>query len=137
MDQGGSRRRLVAGEPWSIVPSDATVFCLLACAVALLMINLAPRWSLATGIIVLIAATPAMFRILGLLLLRGAPDETSPLNTMALHSDADRAVPRSICVMLHPRLGFAKVVLQSSLRGKAAPARPAAGRVAAGRGGRI
>lgn len=108
----------VAGDPWSIVPSDATVFCLLVSAVALLMINLAPRWSLATGIIVLIAATPAMFRILGLLLLRGAPDETSPLNTMALHTATLIVWFLLVCVMLHPRLGFAKVVLQSSLRGR-------------------
>jgi len=59
--------------PWSIVPSDATIFCLLVAAVTLVVINLKPRWSFAAGVLGLAAATPALFHIFGLMLFQGAP----------------------------------------------------------------
>lgn len=105
-------------DPWAIVPSDATIFCLLVAAVTLIVINLKPRWSLAAGVFGLAAATPALFRIFGLMLFQGAPESNSPLNTMALHTAILIAWFMLVCVMLHPRLGFARVVLQASLRGR-------------------
>ncbi|HOY80023.1 MAG TPA: hypothetical protein PLN33_19580, partial [Hyphomonadaceae bacterium] len=105
-------------EPWAVIPSQATLFCLALAAVTLIVINLRPRWSLLAGILALIAATPAMFRILGLALFGGAPDANSPLNTMALHTAALIVWLTLVCVMLHPRLGFGRVVLQASLRGR-------------------
>lgn len=105
-------------DAWAILPSDATIFGLLIGAVTLVIINLRPGWSLAAGILALIAATPALFRIFGLFLFRGAPDEHSPLNTMALHTSTLLVWFLLVCVMLHPRLGFGRVVLQASLRGR-------------------
>ncbi len=105
-------------DAWSIIPSDATIFCLLIGAVTLIVINLRPAWSLAAGVLALVAATPAMFRIMGLVLLGRAPDVNSPLNTMALHTATLVVWFMLVCVMLHPRLGFGRVVLQASLRGR-------------------
>lgn len=105
-------------DPWSIIPSEATIFCLLIGAITLVLINLRPDWSLATGVLALMAATPALFRIFGLMMFQGAPDENSPLNTMALHTALLIAWFMLVCVMLHPRLGFGRVVLQASLRGR-------------------
>ena len=113
-----SRSAQIDSQPWMIIPSDATIFCLGLAAIALIIINLRPRWSLLAGILALIAATPAMFRILGLALFGGAPDENSPLNTMALHTAILIAWLTLVCVMLHPRLGFGRVILQPSLRGR-------------------
>lgn len=105
-------------DPWSIIPSDATIFCQLIGAVILVIINLKPGWSLAVGVLALVAATPALFRIFGLILFGGAPDANSPLNTMALHTATLVTWFMLVCVMLHPRLGFGRVVLQASLRGR-------------------
>lgn len=105
-------------EPWAIIPSPATIFCLALAAVTLIVINIRPRWSLLAGILALVAATPAMFRILGLALFGGAPDANSPLNTMALHTAVLIVWLTLVCVMLHPRLGFGRVILQASLRGR-------------------
>ena len=65
-------RYAVSVEPWGVIPSQATIFCLALAAITLIVINLRPRWSLLAGILALVAATPAMFRILGLALFGGA-----------------------------------------------------------------
>jgi len=109
--------RVLTG-PWVALPSEATLFCLGAASVTLLIINLAPRLGLVAGIVAFAAATPAMFRVLGLLLFWGAPDEASPLNTMSLHTAFLIVWFLLVCVILHPRLGFANAVLQASLRGR-------------------
>jgi hypothetical protein len=113
-----TRSESTGSDPWSIIPSDASIFCLMIGSVALIIINLKPHWSLAAGIMALVAATPALFRIFGLILFQGVPDESSPLNTMALHTATLIAWFMLVCVMLHPRLGFGRVVLQASLRGR-------------------
>lgn len=113
-----SRDGVIDGQPWTIIPSEATIFCLFLAALTLIIINLRPSWSLLAGILALVAATPAMFRILGLILFGRAPDENSPLDTMALHTAALIAWFTLVCVMLHPRLGFGRVILQPSLRGR-------------------
>jgi len=113
-----TRSETTGSDPWSIIPSDASIFCLMIGSVALIIINLKPHWSLAAGIMALVAATPALFRIFGLILFQGVPDESSPLNTMALHTATLIAWFMLVCVMLHPRLGFGRVVLQASLRGR-------------------
>ncbi|MDP3494136.1 MAG: ATP-binding protein [Hyphomonadaceae bacterium] len=113
-----TRSLSTGADAWSIIPSDATIFCLLIGAVTLVVINLRPGWSLAAGVLALVAATPALFRIFGLFLFQGAPDANSPLNTMALHTATLIAWFMLVCVMLHPRLGFGRVVLQASLRGR-------------------
>ncbi len=104
--------------PWAISPSEATLFCLGSASLTLLIINLAPRFGLLAGIIAVVAATPAMFRVFGLLLFWDAPDKDSPLDTMALHTAILIVWFLMVCVMLHPRLGFARAVLQASLRGR-------------------
>jgi signal transduction histidine kinase len=106
------------GDAWSIIPSDATMFCLAIGCISLLVINLAPRFSLAVGILALTAATPAMFRVFTLFLFGGAPDANSPLNTMALHTATLIAWFMLVCVILHPRLAFGRILLQASLRGR-------------------
>jgi hypothetical protein len=112
------RTDAIPGDAWSIIPSNVTIFSLLAGGVTLLIINHAPRWSIVAAVLALGAATPASFRILALILFQGAPDETSPLNTMALHTATLIAWFMLVCVLLHPRLGFGRVVLQASLRGR-------------------
>lgn len=113
-----SRGGEIDSQPWTLIPSVATISCLSLAALALIIINLRPSWSLLAGIFALIAATPAMFRILGLVLFGRVPDEDSPLDTMALHTATLIAWLTLVCIMLHPRLGFGRVILQPSLRGR-------------------
>ena len=115
---GATRTAVVPTNPWLIVPSNATLFCLFVGGGVMLLINHAPRLSIVTAVLALVAATPAMFRILALLLFQGAPDENSPLNTMALHTAALIVWFLLGCVILHPRLRIAAVLLQASLRGR-------------------
>jgi signal transduction histidine kinase len=105
------------GLPWTIVPSFATIFCLGAAATSLLIINLAPAWTRLVSVLCFLAITPALFRILTLILFQGAPDEASPLNTMALHTAVLSGWLLLIC-LLHPRLGSSRVLLQANLRGR-------------------
>jgi signal transduction histidine kinase len=115
---GVNRTPSIPGDPWSMSPSNATIFGLACGGVAMLLINHAPRWTLAAGIIALAAAAPAIFRIIALLMFGGAPDENSPLNTMALHTATLISWFMLVCVMLHPKLGFAQVLLRPSLQGR-------------------
>lgn len=100
-------------------PILATFTSLTLAAAALLIVDLAPQRHVGSaGIIALAAATPALYRILSLLLFRGAPpDPGSLLNSMALHT-ALLIVWFMACVLMHPRLGLADVLLQPSLRGR-------------------
>lgn len=104
--------------PVTILPSWATWLSLLAGAVALLVINLAPRAAIVAALLAMAAAVPAIYRVFSLLLFQGAPDADSPLNTMALHTAALIVWFMLVCVMLHPALGIGRVLLQSSLRGR-------------------
>jgi signal transduction histidine kinase len=98
---------------------QGTAFSLAMMGVALLILNVAPRWSVAAGIVAFAAAAPALYRILGLLLFWGAPqDATSPLNSMGLHTAILVVWFMGVCVLMHPRLPFAHAVLQASLRGR-------------------
>ncbi|MEQ1781799.1 MAG: HAMP domain-containing sensor histidine kinase [Hyphomonadaceae bacterium] len=108
----------IPGDPWSITPSLATLYCLAACALALLVILLTPRFAMLAGVLALAAAAPATFRIIGLALFAGAPDPTSPMNTMALHTSVLTAWFSLVCLILHPRLPFGRALLQPSLRGR-------------------
>ena len=118
LSMGLNRTEAVAGDVWSIIPSDATIFGLLCGGLAMLVINHAPRWTLFAGILALAAATPAIFRIIALLLFGGAPDDDSPLDTMALHTAVLISWFLLVCVMLHPSLGFARLLLRPSLQGR-------------------
>lgn len=111
-------RATIEGDPWSNVPSPATLFCLASCALAIAVITLAPRFAMLAGILALAAAAPAIFRVIGLLLFMGAPDPTSPMNTMALHTSVLIAWFSLVCLMLNPRLPFGRALLQPSLRGR-------------------
>jgi signal transduction histidine kinase len=113
-----TRPAVVPENPWEITPSNATIFGLFAGAVALLAINHQKRGKLAIAVLALVAATPALFRILALILFQGAPDENSPLNTMALHTAVLIVWFLLVCVILHPKLGVADVILRASLRGR-------------------
>lgn len=103
---------------WEIIPSNATLFGLFAGGAALLAINHAQRGRLVIAVLALVAATPALFRILALVLFQGAPDENSPLNTMALHTAVLIVWFLLVCIMLHPKLGVGSVILRASLRGR-------------------
>lgn len=104
-------------QPWSIVPSFATIFCLGSISVSLLVINLRPQWSGFVTFLCFFALTPALFRFITLVLLQGAPDDTGPLNTMALHTAFLCGWLLLICI-LHPRLEAGRILLQADLRGR-------------------
>jgi len=96
-----------------------TTLSVIFAAISLLIIDLAPQWGIAAGIIALTAVAPALYRILGLLIFWGAPqDETSPLNSMGLHTAILIVWFMTVCVLMHPRLQFAASVQQASLRGR-------------------
>lgn len=113
-----NRTSNIVGEPWSYVPSNATIFGLFAGGVAMLIVNHASRWAAFAALLALLAATPALFRILALVMFQGAPDDNSPLNTMALHTAALITWFMLVCVILHPRLGIGRRLLQASLQGR-------------------
>jgi signal transduction histidine kinase len=103
----------------ALIRIQGTAVSIVLAGIALLIINLAPRWGVAAGIIALAAAAPALYRILGLLLFWGAPqDETSPLNSMGIHTAILIVWFMFVCVLMHPKLAFAASVLQASLRGR-------------------
>lgn len=106
------------GNPLTILPSEVTLFSLIAGALALLVINLAPSAAMVAALLALTAAVPALYRIFSLILFQGAPDPTSPLNTMALHTATLFVWFNLVCVLLHPALGIGRVLLQSSMRGR-------------------
>ena len=107
-------------DPLSVyVPIQGTAISVILAGLALLIINLAPKYGLAAGIIALTAAAPALYRIIGLILFWGAPsDNNSPLNSMGLHTSILIVWFMTVCVLMHPRLAFAQSVLQASLRGR-------------------
>lgn len=115
---GLTRAPAIPGDDWSSIPSNATIFALLTGGVTLLLINHAPRWPVVAGLLALAAATPALFRILALILFKGAPDEDSPLNTMAIHTAALIVWFMLVCVILHPKLGLGRQLLRASLQGR-------------------
>jgi signal transduction histidine kinase len=116
-------RFLLAAEPGAdlsrLIQIQATLFSILFGGAAILIINLAPpRFAGVAGAVAVLAATPALYRILSLLLFWGAPPEDSSLlNSMALHT-AVLIVWFMACVLMHPRLGFGDVIFQASLRGR-------------------
>jgi signal transduction histidine kinase len=103
-----------------MVPIQATLLSLVLGALSMLIITLAPRrLAVLAGVFALIAATPALYRIFGLLLFWGAPPEDqSLLGSMAIHTAILVVWFMTACVLLHPRLGFAAALLQASLRGR-------------------
>lgn len=103
---------------WELLSIQGTAVSVVLGGVALLIINLAPRYGLAAGVIALIAAAPALFRIMGLLLFWGAPQDGGPLSSMGLHTAFLIVWFMTVCVLMHPRLAFASSVLQASLRGR-------------------
>lgn len=100
------------------LPSDATIACIMLSSIALLLLNLTKRQAVLIGVICVLAATPGLYRIFGLLLFWGAPDPTSPMNSMALHTASLIAWFNLVCVALHPSLGIGRAILQPSLRGR-------------------
>ena len=107
-----------APELLATLPSDATIACVMLSAIALLLLNLRPKRPVLIGVICVLAATPGLYRIFGLLLFWGAPDSASPMNSMALHTAALIAWFNLVCVALHPSLGIGRAILQPSLRGR-------------------
>ncbi len=103
----------------ALVPIQGTLASVILGCCAILIINLAPRWRIAAGVVALVAITPALYRIFALLLFWGAPPEDgSLLSSMGIHTAILIVWFMSVCVLLHPRLGFGAVVLQASLRGR-------------------
>lgn len=107
-----------APELLATLPADATIACVMLSAIALLLLNLKPGRPALVGVICVLAATPALYRIFGLLLFWGAPDPASPLNAMGLHTATLIAWFNLVCVALHPSLGIGRAILQPSLRGR-------------------
>lgn len=98
---------------------QGTLLSVLFCCFAMLVINFAPRWRIAVGILATLALTPALYRIFTLLVFWGAPPQAgSLLSSMGIHTAALIVWFMGVCVLLHPRLGFGAVVLQASLRGR-------------------
>ena len=98
---------------------QATLLSVIFSCLAMLVINHAPRWRIAAGILALLAATSALYRIFTLLVFWGAPPQAgSLLSSMGLHTAVLIVWFMGVCVLLHPRLGFGVVVLQASLRGR-------------------
>lgn len=96
-----------------------TTLSVVLASVAMVIVNLRPQWGVAVGVIALAAAAPALYRIIGLILFWGAPDDkTSPLNSMGLHTALLIVWFMMVCMLMHPRLEFASSVLQASLRGR-------------------
>jgi signal transduction histidine kinase len=101
------------------IPIQGTAFSVIMAGVAMLIINLKPEWGIVAGVIALLAAAPALYRIIGLILFWGAPiDATSLLSAMGLHTAVLIVWFMAVCVLMHPRLPFASSVLQASLRGR-------------------
>lgn len=101
-----------------LVPIQGTLISLLLGSFALLLINIAPGWRILVGVMALLAATPALYRIFALLLFWGAPQNDSLLSSMAIHTAVLIVWLMGVCILLHPRLGFGAVLLQASLRGR-------------------
>lgn len=107
----------IEGLPWTIVPSFATISCLGAISLSLILINVRPHWWRLVSFLCFFALAPALFRIITLVLLRAPPDADGPLNTMALHTAILCAWMLLIC-LLHPKLATARMLLQADLRGR-------------------
>lgn len=98
---------------------QGTLLSIVFACIAILVINHAPRWRIAAGILALLAVTPALYRIFTLLVFWGAPpQEGSLLGSMGIHTAILIVWFMGVCVLLHPGLGFGSVVLQASLRGR-------------------
>ncbi|MBI1360594.1 MAG: hypothetical protein GC155_09990 [Alphaproteobacteria bacterium] len=108
----------VPSHEWQRLPSDATRICLSMAGAAITVIALAPGARGVAGILALLGVTPALYRFVVLLLFRGAPSEPSPLDTMALHTAALTVWFMTVCVLMHPRLGFGAAIMEASLRGR-------------------
>lgn len=103
----------------ALAPIQATLLSLVIGGLAILVINLAPRYRLAAGVMALLAATPALYRIIGLLFFWGAPPQhESLLGSMAIHTAILIVWFMGVCILLHPNLGFGAAIQQASLRGR-------------------
>jgi signal transduction histidine kinase len=102
-----------------LAPIQATLMSVIFAALSILVINLAPRWRMAVGVLCLVAVAPAITRIIALIVFWGAPpEEGSLLGSMAIHTAILIVWLMGVCILLHPRLRFGAVVLQASLRGR-------------------
>jgi signal transduction histidine kinase len=100
-------------------PIQASLAALLLGGVAILLINHAPRLRMLVAVMALLAATPALYRVLGLLFFWGAPPQKdSLLSSMAIHTAILIVWFMSVCIMLHPALGIGAAIQQASLRGR-------------------
>lgn len=100
-------------------PIQASLAALILGGLAILLINHAPRLRLLIAAMALLAATPALYRVIGLLLFWGAPPQPdSLLSSMAIHTAILIVWFMSVCIILHPALGIAAVIQQASLRGR-------------------
>lgn len=102
-----------------IVPIQATLASVILGGLALLIINLAPRRGLVAAAMALAAVTPALYRILALILFRGAPVvDGSLMSSMGLHTAILIVWFMTACILMHPKLKFGEAFYQSSLRGR-------------------
>ena len=100
-------------------PIQASLAALMIGGVAILLINHAPRVRLLIAGMALLAATPALYRVLGLLFFWGAPPQRdSLLSSMAIHTAVLIVWFMGVCIILHPALGIAAAIQQASLRGR-------------------
>lgn len=104
---------------WTTIPSEGTALCLSLAGIASAMIALRPRWAVGIAVMSLASATPALYRIFGLLLFSGAPTTSpSPMDTMALPTATLIFWYNMACVLMHPSLGFRSALFRRSLRGR-------------------
>ena len=100
-------------------PIQASLAALLLGGLAILLINHAPRLRLLIAAMALLAATPALYRVIGLLFFWGAPPQPdSLLSSMAIHTAILIVWFMGVCIILHPALGIGAAIQQASLRGR-------------------
>jgi signal transduction histidine kinase len=110
--------RQIDGLP-ALLPIQATMTSVVLGGLAMLVVNLAPRAQAVAAIMVWLAAVPALYRILCLILFWGSPSaEGSLLSSMALHTATLTVWFMVACVLMHPRLSYSAGLFEASLRGR-------------------
>jgi signal transduction histidine kinase len=110
--------REIDGVP-ALLPIQATMTSVILGGLSMLVVNLAPKARIVAAIMVWLAAVPALYRILCLVLFWGSPSATgSLLSSMALHTATLIVWFMIACVLLHPRLGYSAGLFEASLRGR-------------------
>jgi signal transduction histidine kinase len=104
---------------WAGRPGPATLIGLGLASLAMLLVVVAPKFALLTGILALCGITPALFRVASLTTFGGElPNGPGFTKGLAIHGAALEIWFMIACVLMHPRLPFASAIFQPGLRGR-------------------